>query len=126
MQDEHALPLIRFTLQNFQWVIVNTKKNSCHVNDTALKIFAMSPFIMDNKKARYVLNLEIYKGKTSEDQHNSFNVVTKLVERYQGHGHTVLMDNNYTSVPLFFSLQASEFTAVGTVCENRKEIPNSE
>ena len=44
-----------------------------------LKVFALA-----ESDTGYVLNLDMYEGKTGGEQQNPFNVVTKLVENYHG------------------------------------------
>ena len=71
----------------------------------------------------YILNAELYEGKTSGDTQNPTNVVKNIVRPYRGQGSIIVMDNFYTSVPLLTSLYSEGFMAVGTLRENRKELP---
>ncbi|XP_003727691.1 piggyBac transposable element-derived protein 4-like [Strongylocentrotus purpuratus] len=84
-----------------------------------LKVFALA-----ESQSAYVLNLDLYEGKTQGERQNTFNVVTNLSQNYRGFGHVIFMDNFYTSVPLFNALYTSGFMAVGTLRENRKYLPS--
>ena len=53
----------------------------------------------------------------------TYAVVTKLMDKYLEKNHVVVMDNYFTSVPLFVELLAKSTYACGTVRSNRKYLP---
>lgn len=71
----------------------------------------------------FVLNIIIYTGKgtlISEDSTHSEGVVKELMKGYLEKGHTVYLDNFYTSVSLAEFLHKRKTAMVGTLRENRK------
>ena len=58
----------------------------------------------------YVLNAELYEGKTSGEAQNPHNVDKKIVQPYRGQGSIIVMDNFYMSLPLLNSLYSDGFT----------------
>jgi hypothetical protein len=75
-----------------------------------------------DSKTAYVLNLDIYLGKNSENS-LPYGVVMGLMEEYLDKHHVVVMDNYFTSVPLFMDLLERSTYACGTVRSNRKYLP---
>ena len=71
----------------------------------------------------YVLDLDVYGGKKSENS-SPYDAVMKLMEGYLDKHHVVVMDNYFTSVPLFTDLLARSTYASGTLRLNRKYLPN--
>lgn len=74
----------------------------------------------------YVLNMIIYSGKgtvTSEEHGHAFSVVQELLTPYIGKGHTVYIDNFYSSVSLAKYLIQKNTHVVGTLRSNRKGNP---
>jgi hypothetical protein len=76
-------------------------------------------------KTAYVLNFDVYTGaeagKVTKDL--ASNVAKRLTEDYQGKNHVVIMDNYYTSVPLFLDLLNTSTYACGTIRPRRKHLP---
>jgi hypothetical protein len=72
----------------------------------------------------YVLDLDVYGGKKSENS-SPYNAVMKLMEGYLDKHHVVVMDNYFTSVPLFTDLLERSTYACGTVRLNRKYLPST-
>jgi hypothetical protein len=70
----------------------------------------------------YVLDLDIYTGKNSRKS-LPYEVVFHLMEGYLDKQHIVVMDNYFTSVPLFLDLLARSTYACGTVRSDRKYLP---
>jgi hypothetical protein len=70
----------------------------------------------------YVLNLDIYTGKNS-GKSLPYEVVFHLMEGYLDKHHIVVMDNYFTSVPLFLDLLTRSTYACGTVRSDRKYLP---
>ena len=81
-------------------------------------------FALAESDTGYVLNAELYEGKTRGKAQNPYNMVKKIVQPYRGQGSIIFMDNFYTSVPLLNSMYSDSFMAVGTLRENRKDLPN--
>lgn len=75
----------------------------------------------------YVLNFDVYtgatEGKVTKDL--AATVAMRLTEVYQGKNRVVVMDNYYTSVPLFLDLLATSTYACGTIRPRRKYLPES-
>ena len=73
----------------------------------------------------YVLNFGVYTGKTSKitDQSLGHSVVMGLMEGYLDKNHVVVMDNFFSSIPLFSDLLHRSTYACGTVRSNRKYFP---
>ena len=70
----------------------------------------------------YVLDLDVYLGKNSKNS-SPYDAVMGLMEGYLDKHHVVVMDNFFTSVPLFTDLLARSTYACGTVRLNRKYLP---
>ena len=73
----------------------------------------------------YVLDILLYTGKgtvTGKDGH-AYSVVTKLLRGYSGTGHSVYLDNYYTSIPLARTLRNAGIQMTGTLRRDRKDIP---
>lgn len=73
----------------------------------------------------FVLNTMIYCGKGTVDNlvGHANAVVSKLMEDYLGKGHTLFVDNFYTSIPLCSYLLDRKTHLVGTLRANRKKLP---
>jgi hypothetical protein len=70
----------------------------------------------------YVLNFDVYTGAKGEKKDTS-TVVMELMEGYFDKNHVVIMDNFFTSVPLFMDLFNRSTYACGTIRSNRKYLP---
>lgn len=92
-----------------------------------------------NKKARYgikffelttsdgyVLNFEVYQGKSDTDSSSGKidSIVKRLMEPYLDHGHHLYMDNLYNSVSLSEEMLKRKTNTTGTLRANRKRNPN--
>jgi hypothetical protein len=73
----------------------------------------------------YVLSFDVYTGAESEKKDKSLphSVVMGLMEGYLDKNHVVVMDNFFTSIPLFVNLLTRSTYACGTVRANRKYLP---
>jgi hypothetical protein len=73
----------------------------------------------------YTLNLDIYTGaiEGKKEQGLAYAVVMKMMDRYLDKNHVVVMDNFFTSVPLFLDLLTRSTYACGTVRLKRKFLP---
>lgn len=92
--------------------------------------FGIKFFVMCDCKTGYILDFIIYTGGTTEianfDIENigkSGSIVLTLMKDYLNKGHTVYVDNWYTSPALFSYLFANKTNACGTVKANRKGMP---
>ena len=78
-------------------------------------------------KTAYVLNFDVYTGaedgKVTKDLASS--VAMRLTEDYQGKDRVVIMDNYFSSVPLFLDLLLTSTYACGTIRPRRKYLPES-
>jgi hypothetical protein len=70
----------------------------------------------------YVLNFDVYTGAGTQTS-LPYSVVMKLMEGYFDKNHVVVMDNYFTSVPLFMDLLSRSTYACGTVRKARKYFP---
>jgi hypothetical protein len=73
----------------------------------------------------YVLRFDVYTGATSKKNEQSlgYSVVMGLMEGYLDKNHIVIMDNFFTSIPLFSDLLTRSTYACGTVRADRKYLP---
>jgi hypothetical protein len=87
--------------------------------------FGIKFWLLCDAKNYYVNNAMPYIGKYEERTSAGLasDVVHKLVEPFNGSGIHVTTDNFFTSLPLAKSLAQKKISLVGTVRQNRKEIP---
>lgn len=89
-----------------------------------------------NKKARYgikfyfvctkdgyVLNMQIYSGRSEGGLSKIETLVTSLLEPYLDRGHHIFMDNFYNSVGLSKKLLRRKTHTTGTLRANRRNNP---
>jgi hypothetical protein len=76
-------------------------------------------------KTAYVLKFDVYAGAKEKKRETNlaYNVVMALLEGYLDKNYIVLMDNYFSSVPLFSDLLNRATYACGTVRANRKYLP---
>ncbi|XP_072164713.1 piggyBac transposable element-derived protein 4-like [Diadema setosum] len=77
----------------------------------------------------YCNEFQVYVGKEKRrgrERGLAARVVTELTERLRGKHHVVNMDNFFTTVDLFESLQQKGTLARGTVRRNRRGLPHAE
>ncbi|XP_039297109.1 piggyBac transposable element-derived protein 4-like [Nilaparvata lugens] len=89
--------------------------------------FGIKIFILCDCNTGFINDMVVYTGKqTTIDIIDSLgisgSVVTTLLEPHLGLGHTVYVDNWYTSPHLFQYLYTNKTGAVGTVRSNRKDL----
>jgi hypothetical protein len=113
--------------------------------------FGIKVWAVTDALSKYLWNFEVYCGKSrnphdddvneegGSGQDGSFeeeglcsrkgeglqgcNVVKHLMEDLGGRGHIVIIDNFFTSVPLFLDLLDNGNMATGTLRGNRKYVP---
>jgi len=90
--------------------------------------FGIKFFVLCDCATGYVLNFIIYTGKTTEYVPHphvgiSGSLVMTLMEPYLDRGHTLYIDNWYTSPLLLQRLHDRKTNACGTVRRNRKGMP---
>ncbi|XP_063233662.1 piggyBac transposable element-derived protein 4-like [Bacillus rossius redtenbacheri] len=87
--------------------------------------FGIKIYKLCDSKTGYCFSFSIYTGKTEGKQATlaSEAIVMKLMEPYQGVGHTLFVDNWYSSPKLFEELHNHGTNAVGTVRHNRNNMP---
>jgi hypothetical protein len=72
----------------------------------------------------YLLRFDVYTGARTEIKgEKPKEVAQNLISPYYGFNHLVVMDNWYTSIPLFRTLLSHSTFALGTIRSNRKEYP---
>ena len=78
-----------------------------------------------DSSSAYTLSLDVYTGasETKLELGLAHAVVMKLMGSHLEKNHVVVMDNYFTSVPLFVNLLARSTYACGTVRSNRKYLP---
>lgn len=90
--------------------------------------FGVKLFLICDCQTGYVLNFIIYAGSTTEIVDNnpelgkSGQIVLTLMETYLNKGHSLYIDNWYTSPLLFVHKQKTN--ACGTIKKNRKFMPD--
>lgn len=86
--------------------------------------FGMKYWLICDSNTSYVLRAEPYTGKDEQRELSlGEHVVTKLMEPYFHTGLTVTTDNYFTSLRVMRTLLEKDITMVGTVRQNRREIP---
>lgn len=87
-------------------------------------------FVLCDAVTGYILDFIIYTGATTETVHSIFgksgDVVVTLLEPYLNEGHTLFVDNWYSSPDLFLWLYDRCTNACGTVRKTRKQMPKME
>ena len=83
--------------------------------------FGPKGFVTADALTGYVLNTSIYNGKEgpAASKDLAMRVVLDLTEPYAHKGYRLLVDNWYTSVPLFLKLERRSILACGTVRGNK-------
>jgi len=91
--------------------------------------FGIKTYVLCDCKTGYVLDSIIYTGSESHVTENAEeigktgNIVLTLLKPYLGKGHTLYVDNYYSSPALFNFLHANITNACGTVKQRRKGMP---
>ena len=86
--------------------------------------FGIKFWIICDADTYYVLQVFSYTGKADRIEEGLGNhVVIKLMNPYSGTRLNVITDNFLTNRSTAKKLKKHEITMVGTVCQNRKEIP---
>jgi hypothetical protein len=84
-------------------------------------------FCLCDVATSYLLEVNIYLGKEINQNENTKGsaraVVEALLSSYHGTRRLVCMDNWFTSVPLAISLYFKKLLILGTVRENKSEVP---
>ncbi|XP_068985425.1 piggyBac transposable element-derived protein 4-like isoform X2 [Bombus flavifrons] len=93
-------------------------------------MFDIKSFVLCDCKTGFVLNFVAYADSDSEITKmnekylgKSAEVVLTLLNSYLGKGHTLFVDNWYTSPTLFSYLHDNKTNACGTVKPRRREMP---
>lgn len=75
----------------------------------------------------FPLNAEIYLGRqpgaARAEPNYAQNLVQRLTQHWQNHGRNITLDNFFTSVALAEQLLVTNTTLVGTIRQNRRDIP---
>lgn len=91
--------------------------------------FGIKIFVLCDVQSNYILDYIVYTGAATEtesgnaDWGKSGDVVVSLLLPYLNKGHTIYLDNWYSSPELFLWLHEKCTNAVGTVRKNRKHLP---
>ncbi|UYV79603.1 hypothetical protein LAZ67_17003232 [Cordylochernes scorpioides] len=91
------------------------------------KRFGIKLFVLCDVETKYILDFIVYVGKGTEiedsDMGVSSSVITTLLQPYMNKGHSLWVDNWYSSPTLFNFLHQRQTNVCGTVRKNRKEMP---
>ncbi|UYV79753.1 hypothetical protein LAZ67_18000564, partial [Cordylochernes scorpioides] len=91
------------------------------------KRFGIKLFVLCYVETKYILDFIVYVGKGTEiedsDMGVSSSVITTLLQPYMNKGHSLWVDNWYSSPTLFNFLHQRQTNACGTDRKNRKEMP---
>jgi hypothetical protein len=88
--------------------------------------FGIKFWVLADLKTKYCLNIMPYLGKDETRVSGlGSHVVMSLMEPYFGRGYNVTTDNFFTGLDLARKLQQKKTSIVGTVRNNRREIPSS-
>lgn len=91
--------------------------------------FGIKIFVLCDVQTNYILDYIVYTGAATEiesgnaDWGKSGDVVVSLLLPYLNKGHTIYLDNWYSSPTLFLWLHEKCTNATGTVRKNRKHLP---
>jgi hypothetical protein len=87
--------------------------------------FGLKIWCVCSSLSRFVLKIEVYEGvgTSSGEQGLGYHVTMRLLEGYEGRGHTIVVDNFFASVRLFHDLMVKGFWATGTIKANRVGMP---
>ncbi|CAK9796635.1 PiggyBac transposable element-derived protein 4 [Anthophora quadrimaculata] len=91
--------------------------------------FGIKTYVLCDCKTGYVLDVNIYAGsetritKNTPEIGKTGNIVLMLLKPYLGKGHTLYVDNFYSSPALFNLLHTNATNACGTVKQRRKGMP---
>lgn len=92
--------------------------------------FGIKFFVLCDAVTGYILDFIVYTGATTETVQSNFgksgDVVLTLLEPYLDKGHTLFLDNWYSSPDLFLWLYNRCTNACGTVRKTRKQMPKME
>lgn len=91
--------------------------------------FGIKLFVLCDSKISYILDFVIYTGKSTDLKSSrkfgvTGDVVYTFLELYLDRGHTLYIDNWYTSPDLFMWLFDRATNACGTLRKNRKNVPS--
>uniref|UniRef100_A0A8C7LTA0 PiggyBac transposable element-derived protein domain-containing protein n=1 Tax=Oncorhynchus mykiss TaxID=8022 RepID=A0A8C7LTA0_ONCMY len=90
--------------------------------------FGVKFFVMCDVKTGFVQDIIVYTGSTTDIKHYeglgvSRSMVMPMLAPHLGKGHTLYVDNWYSSPTLFQHLLSNSTGACGTVSSNRKGMP---
>ena len=89
--------------------------------------YGIKIWMMCNCATKYMMNAKVYFGKENNEvaRELASDVVCMLAQPISGHqgGQNVTTDNFFTSVDLSNRLKDRSLTLVGTMQQNKKEIP---
>jgi hypothetical protein len=92
--------------------------------------FGIKTFVMCDCKTGYILDFIVYTGAVSDIDVSGLgkgaDIVSTLLYPYLHKGHTLYVDNWYTSPDLFMWLHDRATNACGTVRKSRKNMPKME
>lgn len=89
--------------------------------------FGIKFWLLVDLDSKYMFNGIPYLGKDDSIKSNisvSFNVVLQLLAPLFNKGYNVTCDNYFTSLDLANRLADKKCSIVGTLCQNRREVPD--
>lgn len=90
--------------------------------------FGIKIWALASSSSRYMSNVMVYLGVgdiREEDDLVGTDVVLQAVQGLEGRGHTIIIDNFFSSVKLFSSFLECGFSATGIVKKVSKGFPGS-
>lgn len=87
--------------------------------------FGMKIVTMNDAKSWYMINAEMYTGKTTSTRNQPLaeKYLLELSEPIHGSNRTIICDNWFTSIGAAQKLLNKKLTMVGTIRKNKREIP---
>lgn len=90
--------------------------------------YGLKVFVLCDSKTFYVSNLEVYCGQQPEGPYRKSNtpdnITHRLMQPWKGKNRNLTCDNWYTSYPLAVNLLKDKTTIVGTMRQNKRELPS--
>lgn len=95
------------------------------------KRFGIKLFLLVDCRSKFIIDVIVYTGSRMnieriENLGVGGSIVMKMMEKYLEKGHTLYVNNWYTSPALFQKLHDSGTNACGTIRKNRRDFPTYE
>ncbi|XP_043485876.1 piggyBac transposable element-derived protein 4-like [Polistes fuscatus] len=114
-------PVINYLNQKFQEIY--TMQENITIDESLIKFKGRLSYKQYNPSERARFGIKVYKLCESSSENASETVVKELSKPILHKGHTLYLDNWYSSPNLFVTLLNSKTNVIGTVRANRKNMP---